>query len=956
MFINVIKPWSFMLFVCSLLINGYLCKAEVQINHLLKRNKKLVNELVYMHTDREVYAPGDTVWFKAYVRNKALFTKSELSMLFQVDLLNSKYESVFNAKYVIGESSAIGYIPLSGELKQGNYHINYYSSWMKNFMPKDVGLKQVFIKKDIPDEFRLLVLFDKTRYFPGDTVNYKVNCLNKKDGKISDIKYTCKTIGEGETLQKEKGKTISSDTLMHRYMLSDSISGKLQVQLTSTVKGKLFSSDFTIPVCNDLHLGFYPEGGNCFNGVFTGMAFKTVGSDGKPVYIIGNIVDEEGERVSENIASQHDGMGKFMFMAKKHRNFYFEVMHPASFAGRYELPKGKDTGYYLTAEVKNDTICASVYGRAIPAENITLTIMVRDYLVGSVSDVSKNMKNLKIPCADLPKGIAVLSVFDSSFVPVAERLLYLPYAHAPIAQIKTDKESYDRREKVLMDIQVTERSRGGVSATLNDHSFPVTERSRSDSNHTLPMQLLSPKGASRAGAEEVYPFSAGGISNGDFSLTIYDDYLGGSLSINNPNMASSFLLSPEIEGVIHNPAYYLSGDNDTVLANLDLLLLTQGWRNYEKLCDSLAQPISCDAISGTLLHHPWARSPKPFPDNEVFFSLGGITTKIKTDKNGRFYALPDYTSSVLPDIVISAQGKNDNKYVSIELDSMAFTGALAQYYDSLNVIFGDSTVQQVLTFHNFTEHFYNYNDKNHIWLDAIEVATPKVKKQRRPSDEIPINTDLTSRLSAATIYAPEVIQSYGLVAYNDELPDYDPIDSRHQKIRYQGEYIPVFYKINDFLQYSVAYKGEGMVRTTIIPDMGMVEYLKVEDIQEYVVAKGMAASSIIGADGILVYITTKPSAYKKESLYNNEIILKGFLRTKQKYNPIYDTKEKKDFAVPDFRKTLYWQPNIKIDKNGRTQVSFYTGDRFTKAKYILEGITNNGVPVYCEGLFEISDD
>ena len=46
------------------------------------------------------------------------------------------------------------------------------------------------------------------------------------------------------------------------------------------------------------------------------------------------------------------------------------------------------------------------------------------------------------------------------------------------------------------------------------------------------------------------------------------------------NIASSFLLTPYISGAIENANYYFTSENKNRLADLDLLLLTQGWSKY----------------------------------------------------------------------------------------------------------------------------------------------------------------------------------------------------------------------------------------------------------------------------------------------------------------------------------------------------------------------------------------
>ncbi len=61
------------------------------------------------------------------------------------------------------------------------------------------------------------------------------------------------------------------------------------------------------------------------------------------------------------------------------------------------------------------------------------------------------------------------------------------------------------------------------------------------------------------------------------------------------------------------------------------------------------------------------------------------------------------------------------------------------------------------------------------------------------------------------------------------------------------------------------------------------------------------------------------------------------------YSPAYDTKERVDSRLPDFRNLLYWAPNVKTDKNGFGQVSFYTSDKPGRYAIVAQGINTDGV-------------
>ena len=88
--------------------------------------------------------------------------------------------------------------------------------------------------------------------------------------------------------------------------------------------------------------------------------------------------------------------------------------------------------------------------------------------------------------------------------------------------------------------------------------------------------------------------------------------------------------------------------------------------------------------------------------------------------------------------------------------------------------------------------------------------------------------------------------------------------------------------------------------------------------------------------------------------FKSNYYIPSFAVSKEFYTPLYNTEEKRKSQIPDLRKTIYWDPDLKIDASGNTTVEFYNGDRYTKVKCILEGITDEGVPIHQEYDYNVS--
>jgi uncharacterized protein YfaS (alpha-2-macroglobulin family) len=72
-----------------------------------------------------------------------------------------------------------------------------------------------------------------------------------------------------------------------------------------------------------------------------------------------------------------------------------------------------------------------------------------------------------------------------------------------------------------------------------------------------------------------------------------------------------------------------------------------------------------------------------------------------------------------------------------------------------------------------------------------------------------------------------------------------------------------------------------------------------------------------------------------------------YYRARQFDNPNYSV-IKSNTTRTDFRKTIYWNPDINIDKTGKKTISFYTNDEIASFKFIAEGIGSNGNAAHAE--------
>jgi hypothetical protein len=68
------------------------------------------------------------------------------------------------------------------------------------------------------------------------------------------------------------------------------------------------------------------------------------------------------------------------------------------------------------------------------------------------------------------------------------------------------------------------------------------------------------------------------------------------------------------------------------------------------------------------------------------------------------------------------------------------------------------------------------------------------------------------------------------------------------------------------------------------------------------------------------------------------------------YSPQYADKSQK--TRPDHRTTLYWNPKVKTDAEGKASVKFYASDISKRYLVTLEGVSDDGTIVHHQQIIE----
>lgn len=104
------------------------------MDEYLETHKAEPIQKIYIHTDKQFYFQGDTLWFAAYLVNGVDHVPVSGNSNLYVELINSKGEISQNGIFTMFDGLAQGFLPINGNLlPEGNYMLRSFNDYLRNF-------------------------------------------------------------------------------------------------------------------------------------------------------------------------------------------------------------------------------------------------------------------------------------------------------------------------------------------------------------------------------------------------------------------------------------------------------------------------------------------------------------------------------------------------------------------------------------------------------------------------------------------------------------------------------------------------------------------------------------------------------------------------------------------------------------------------------------------------------
>lgn len=868
------------------------------LNKIMAKTAKLYQDMpverVYLHFDKPYYALGDTIWFKAYL-TMDMHQPSGISRIIYVDLLTSKDSLVQSLKIPVKNSVSWADIPISQfSFKKGNYRVVAYTNWMNNAGPQYFFNKNITIGDAYNNDLSTQLSLKRTAGAKFSKINAGIY-YRDNEGKPYAGKRVSWTIEKDyDEIAKGKGETDKNGFIDIGFANIKNV-GLDSAQLITVIdRGdrKQGTSKFALKsVAQPNDIQFFPEGGQLIAGIPSKIAFKALKPDGLGIDVKGTITDNTGKVVAE-FSSSHLGMGNFLLIPEDGKTYTANVTFADGTTDKPDMPKilADATTINIDNSDPENLKIKLLSDAAFVKENEGKTFFILAKSGGVICFAAQTKLQNMVYTASVaknkfPTGIVQVTLFADDGEPLSERIAYILHPDQLNLSVTSDHPTYDTRQKVKLNI-----------TAKND----------------------------------------GKPAEGNFSLTVVDDAKVPFDENGETTILSYLLLTADITGYIEKPNYYFNHPDEKKLADLDILLQTQGYRrfSYDGIMTDKYPPISFLpeqglSLTGTLR----AYNGMPVPGGNIRLQIKdkNYSANTVTDVDGRF-KFPGLVFSDSTQVVISARNNPRSGDLVLTVDG--------DPYQKISV--NPSTPDEIMNIDS-TLSSYLKNSK-------IQIANSNVLKEVTIKDtrivKLVSHKDYSS-LSSLSSEPDHLITANQLQGCSNLL---DCMKTLAMGITYRDDnfYITRDYQAGNKTPVQVFVKGMP-VDPIYLANMS---YDGVESVEIFLKDELGLVNSAYNSNGAIVVNLKKAPEGQKISLaelkamipLKNEQTLtpRGYAIKRSFYMPRYSGPRAAQTNRIDTRTTVYWNPNVLTDAAGTASMEYFNADGVGTYRVIIEGIDKDG--------------
>ena len=676
-----------------------------------------------------------------------------------------------------------------------------------------------------------------------------------------------------------------------------------------------------------INCSFYPEGGHLVKGQPNRVAFKVTDDTGLGIDAKGTV---DGTRTK--VSTQHDGMGSFTVTPGDRRISVTLTLDGKNHT--FTLPAAEKEGIsMIVTQGSKDKLTIELNNTpSLTGKTLGMALTCRGEIVDfcTIETGQGNTRTTR-SMDGIPEGVCRINIFDADGTLYASRALYhhSQALKTPRIEVTPDKKEYAPFERINLKFQLKD-----------GQGNPFRDR---------------------------------------FCLSVRDTRGQGNILAD--DLRTSLLLSSDLKGYIENPSWYFDTNDADRDAALDLLMLVQGWERYDwQTITGQKEYRERHRVERSLTLNGWimnSNGRKPLKDVEVLAAL------TPTDKSQlETYTYTTDTSGYFGfDIGVEYYGK-----ARFTIDAHAKRNRLIG--PSARIVFDRSMLPAIRAY-----------QPQELVFTGLTPASAKGKKRKKEADKYPtiIDIDKGILLPDVDIEEERVLTDYYAFNAYDVVKDVEvELDKGEYSTDLYGYLVEKGYSVSHILRRVIVSGLMEMMDTLMLCINGFEPFFYVHDSHNYLHTGRFVSSSaddrleIDTKDIKSIMIYDRPmwlwDIYQNCPLYmdylNKTMQNIDFERLTADRRLLIDVliKEPEElstrddrfkinkrittvdgytspyaFYAPeypngpiagdvDYRRTLYWNPNVITDTDGQATVEFYNNSITEHFNISAAGITPSGIP------------
>jgi hypothetical protein len=765
------------------------------------------------------------------------------------------------------------------------------------------------------------VHFDKDIYLPGETIWFKAYLYRVNETSYSSTNFYVALYDENGKLLQQKQYPIFEGSCHGDFDIPDSMQGgRLQFRAftkamimedSSNVYQRILqvynkgNSSGDISVSKTKSLQFFPEGGQLIAELENHIGFKAVYPDGSPAMINGQIVDAISNKVIDTFFTNQMGLGKFILIPAPRKIYTAVWKDENGMENQTPLPAINRYGVSYHAEIINSELRYTI-AKNKSSDSLNMLHMLAQmgkyqvYKAGLVIPNEMEMYTAKFSISGVPAGLMQLTLFDKNWNPLQERLVFI-----------NDNAIYQQPVINRTEVNAGAKGKNTIEIVLPDTMFTNLSASIAD-------------------------------------LNFY-------------NLPNTYSINQEL--LFNTQLMELNQDVNSVLVsanNLDLIVLSHKWKkyNWQKATDrNTIKPEVLDNYISLAIDYK--------EKNRVLPTNAALNLVIKNKNMGnQFYNLKPAspTSFRKTDLIffdsvrISYQMDKNKELVNSLTLSKESALPIPQYITALPGKISLAALKPESQFGSI-EPFVTDRQNKFNELQTLKEVIVKTRYRNPQQARIEeLDKFYTSGTFSGTRgFQLNVIDDSSGIAANNNLQNY---------ILYRVPGLSIMDADMGVRRTIVGTnrKGDKVIKDTIFQCATFIDEVQVESNELQLLNMWNVAyvkyipGIVIGAgfkaiDGAIYVYTKKGTEKGPPSKGLPFVYIKGYNLQKEFISPDYSDKDL--LKAPDRRTTLYWNPNIIMDKtNNNIKLEYYNNDISKKLLLTIEGVNVEGKLIHVEKVIE----